>query len=903
MRTHLLATTAAAALLPATSAQASRIFQEQPCRRTNGSRPFGLPLPKRPRLRATAVLASAALNLAARIAIPVIVLNGVTGVASAQTWNGPGADWNTATNWTNPATVPGPNGTATFAGALPTSISMAGGVAVGTLQFNAPNYTFDLPFGGTTINGQGVIASLANAPTFNVLSTVGGTPAIDFNNSSSAGTAQIILGQVVDMAGGFNAGFANFRNTSTAGQATITVRDASAINFFDSSTADHATIIVERSGFLGFNDQSNGAQATVINNAGGEVGLFGLSTAGTTLGSIAGDGTFTLTSKNLTVGSNNTSTEVGGTITGDGGSLVKVGTGALTLSGVNTYTGTTTVNAGALIVNGSIASSILTTVNSGAALSGTGIVGNAQINSGGFLVPGPVGTPGSMTVAGNLAFQSGAFYIVQVNPTTASITNVSGTASLLGGTVGAIFAPGSYVTRSYPILTSGGLTGTFNALTTFGLPPDFQTSLSYTATTAFLNLRAQLVPEPTPPTPPGGAIPPVPGIPGLPPSGLPSTPPPLPIFTVNQLNVGHAIDNFFNNGGVLPPVFLSLFGLTGSNLTNALDQLSGEVATGAQKVAFQLTDQFLNLMLDPFVDGRSCTEYPVRAIVKRPLPRPVCQGRWTTWFSAYGGGSHTAGDLAVTGSHDLTARTVGGAAGLDYHLTPDTVLGFALAGGGTYWNLSQGLGSGKSDAFQAGLYGTTRWGPTYLAAAFAFTNHWMSTDRTAVGDHLTADFNAQSYGGRLEGGYRFTTLYGAFAPYAAIQAQSFHTPSYAETDAIANGFALAFPSRDANDTRSELGARYDKQVLLNYGAVLVWRARLAWAHDWISDPNLIPTFEALPGASFIVNGATPVKNSALASAGAELRLINGVSLLAKFDGEFANRAQTYAGTGTVRYAW
>ena len=49
-----------------------------------------------------------------------------------------------------------------------------------------------------------------------------------------------------------------------------------------------------------------------------------------------------------------------------------------------------------------------------------------------------------MTVTGNLAFQSGAFYVVQVNPTTASTTNVSGTASL-AGTVGAIFAPGSYI--------------------------------------------------------------------------------------------------------------------------------------------------------------------------------------------------------------------------------------------------------------------------------------------------------------------------------------------------------------------------------------------------------------------------------------------------------------------------
>jgi len=53
----------------------------------------------------------------------------------------------------------------------------------------------------------------------------------------------------------------------------------------------------------------------------------------------------------------------------------------------------------------------------------------------------------------------------------------------------------------------------------------------------------------------------------------------------------------------------------------------------------------------------------------------------------------------------------------------------------------------------------------------------------------------------------------------------------------------------------------------------------------------------------IRNGAVPAKNAALASAGAELRLLNGVSLLAKFDGEFANHSQTYAGTGTIRWTW
>src|SRR5262249_18771671 len=115
-----------------------------------------------------------------------------------------------------------------------------------------------------------------------------------------------------------------------------------------------------------------------------------------------------------------------------------------------------------------------------------------------------------------------------------------------------------------------------------------------------------------------------------------------------------------------------------------------------------------------------------------------------------------------------SARTVGFAAGLDYHLTPNTVVGFALAGGGTDWSLSQGLGGGKSDAFPAGIYGATKYGPAYLAPAFAFANHGLSPARLAVGDHLTADFNAQSYGGRLEGGYRFGMPYGGITPYHPV---------------------------------------------------------------------------------------------------------------------------------------
>jgi len=76
-------------------------------------------------------------------------------------------------------------------------------------------------------------------------------------------------------------------------------------------------------------------------------------------------------------------------------------------------------------------------------------------------------------------------------------------------------------------------------------------------------------------------------------------------LSFNQFNVANSLNNFFNNGGALPASFVTIFGLTGANLASGLSQLSGEAATGAQKVGFQLTDQFLTLMLDPFVDGRS----------------------------------------------------------------------------------------------------------------------------------------------------------------------------------------------------------------------------------------------------------------------------------------------------------
>lgn len=85
----------------------------------------------------------------------------------------------------------------------------------------------------------------------------------------------------------------------------------------------------------------------------------------------------------------------GGVISGPG-NVTNAGPGIVSLTGANTYSGTTTVNAGTLRVNspGSLDTASAVTVNSGATLGGTGTInGPVTIAAGGTLAPGAsVGT-------------------------------------------------------------------------------------------------------------------------------------------------------------------------------------------------------------------------------------------------------------------------------------------------------------------------------------------------------------------------------------------------------------------------------------------------------------------------------------------------------------------------------
>ncbi len=613
---------------------------------------------------------------------------------------------------------------------------------------------------------------------------------------------------------------------------------------------------------FGGSDGSIATSSNVIAN-----GIFDISalSAGTSVKSLSGSGAVNLGANTLTI-TNGNSTFAGIIDDGGAGGGLTMAGGTQILSGANTYTGATTVNGGKLVVDGSIVSA--STVNAGGTLAGSGTVGSVAVN-GGALAPGSAASPfGPLTVNGPLSFTAASTYLVQVSSSNASLANVLGAATLGGATVSANFISGT-VQRQYKILSATGSLGgtTFNSAVVSNMPT-INATLSYDTNDVFLNIGVNF-------TPAGGGL-------SIKPAGL----------------------------------------------TTA----SGELGTGVIQSAINADGQFLNLMLDPTIAGRSggfakagsvaqfaesddasayasmrpATPREREAFAmatKAPLLSSQPSSRWSVWAAGYGGSAQVGGNTAV-GSQDLTARVWGGAAGADYRISLDTLVGFALGGGGLNYSLANAMGAGSTDLFQAGVYGRHNFGPAYISAALAYGWHDVTTNRTVIGaDQLQGRFKADTFSARFEGGYRFTTPLIGITPYAAAQVTSFNLPNYSEVSLNGGGlFALNYAAQSVTDTRSELGLRTDKSYAMQNG-VLTLRGRAAWAHDY--DPNRAVTalFQTLPGTSFVVNGARVDADSALVSASAEMKWLSGFSIAGTFDGEFSGNVTSYSGKGVFKYSW
>jgi autotransporter-associated beta strand protein len=627
-------------------------------------------------------------------------------------------------------------------------------------------------------------------------------------------------------------------------------------------TGSGALTLVTANSYTGTTTVNSGSELIV--SGGGSIaassevlvnGTFDVSAANgaTTITSLSGSGTVVLGAQSLLI--TNASGSFAGAISGSGS--VNLTGGAETLSGTSSYTGATVVNGGTLTVNGAITSSSGVTVNSGGTLAGSGSVPDVTVKSGGILAP-----TGALKVDGNLAFENGSTYKVNVSSASSSTVTVTGQASL-GGALDVVSTDGTYpLGQKITILTaSGGATGSFTLDPISSSGAEFKGTLSSDSNNTYLEIDlAKLSP-----LLPGSA-------------------------TGNQAAPVAGIDRAIAAGDALSSSFQNLGNLTSSGLASAADQLSGEIGSQVARAGNQLFSAFTDALSDHAILANQSTA--------------SLGPRRSLWLAGWAGSNVVGPDMDGSGAHKFDSVTTGLVAGLDWQASQALTVGAAIAVGNADFHIADSLGSGRVSGIELGGYGFLRFTRSIygqLTAGLAFNQTRTDRSLTISGsDSLRGQADSMAFGARYESGIHMRW----FSPYAAVEDHLLTEPGYAETAAAgAATFALAYQSGTMNFADIELGLRQSGDIRLDRDWMISLSDRLAWRDDTAGHSLAQARFANLAGSDFTVYGATPGGGSGLLSVGAQLKYRQSMSIGARLDSSVAANAQTYMGIADIRVSW
>ncbi len=318
-------------------------------------------------------------------------------------------------------------------GGLPLAVLVCGGVALNALA--PPAAAID--FNGNESAGDAVIDN-----------TIDG---VNFNDQSTAGSATIT--------NSFS-GLTFFNDQSTAGSATIRSENGGATIFAGQSSAGNALIISGEEGRTLFTDNSDGGTARLVAENSGVVDFSeaqGPDGAGRfSVGSIEGNGGFELGSAVVAVGSNNLNTQVTGSLSGDvDGTLIKVGSGTLTVRGENAnsfasairiegglinFDGGDSLGSGSIVLDGGgLQWGDASSFDISSRLEALGAAGGTfDTNGNDVLLSGAIGGSGSLTKAG-------AGVLDLLGPASYSGATIVQAGTLRQGSSGGFVQNGAYV--------------------------------------------------------------------------------------------------------------------------------------------------------------------------------------------------------------------------------------------------------------------------------------------------------------------------------------------------------------------------------------------------------------------------------------------------------------------------
>ncbi|WP_228124555.1 autotransporter serine protease [Glaciimonas soli] len=568
------------------------------------------------------------------------------------------------------------------------------------------------------------------------------------------------------------------------------------------------------------------------------------------------DTRLTLGNSSINVNFDTVSSVFSNNIAGDAG-LLKGGTGTLTLSGTNTYTGLNQIAGGTLNITGSITSGVQ--IDAAGNLAGAGgHIGGSVANNGTLSNTGK-----GLTIAGNYTASATS---VLVNDAISTLT-VGGTATLANSQLVVTDLTG-YVTsqaKATTVLTAGaGVSGQFNANTTF--PSLITGVISYGANAVGLSLVRSSVTAVAAKAFSADAT-----------------------RTNSAANVEQALtvaDNMVasgQTGGANAAFLASATALEHSaNLETvgvALDSLSGQIYASSQALTFQQS-QAVNHDLS-------------NRLAQLGQQNPSLGTGF--WASAIG----ASGKLAETGYATADTSLWGGQFGFDTLLSPRTIVGVALAYSDSKASFDRFGGSSKSQNVGVSLYGRYALAQSnaYVSARVGVATVDSQVNRTAIIgteiQNLNADHTDSVLSAYAETGYGFK-LSGnngdnSITPFAGLSIDQVRRGGFTETG---GSFGLNASAQTYQRTASVLGVRADSSVNWFSGTSKL-QAYAAWQHAFTNgNLGFSSTFNGTPGSSFTVQGIGLPQNSGWAGLGISTAINQRWSWYANYDMQFGRGGLT-----------